>query len=145
MPTKRSSVARLRSQPEPQASLATGKLILSGLSAFGYHGNNPSERRLGQSFSADIEVMLDTQRAAASDRIVDTLSYPVVERIARQILEGKPANLLETVAERIATAILEQPRVVQVTVRVTKRPPLPNLAAFTVEVTRPVEISKLPQ
>jgi dihydroneopterin aldolase len=138
-------VARLRSQPEPQASLATGKLILSGLSAFGYHGNNPSERRLGQSFSADIEVMLDTQRAAASDRIVDTLSYPVVERIARQILEGKPANLLETVAERIATAILEQPRVVQVTVRVTKRPPLPNLAAFTVEVTRPVEISKLPQ
>jgi 7,8-dihydroneopterin aldolase/epimerase/oxygenase len=145
MPTKRSSAARSRSQPGLEASIATGKLILSGLSAFGYHGNNPAERRLGQNFSADIEVMLDTQRAAASDHIVDTLSYPVVERIARQILEGKPANLLETVAERIATAILEQPRVVQVTVRVTKRPPLPNLAAFTVEVTRPVEISKLPQ
>ena len=145
MPTKTSKRAPSKSRKGPSASLATGKLLLSGLTAFGYHGNNPAERKLGQSFSADIEVMLDTQRAAATDHLDDTLSYPVVERIARQILEGKPAKLLETVAERIAMAVLEQPRVVQVTVRVTKRPPLAHLAAFTVEITRPVEILKLPQ
>jgi dihydroneopterin aldolase len=131
MPTK-------RSRP-------TGRLILAGLTAFGYHGNNPAERKLGQTFTADLEVVLDTQMAAASDSIKDTVSYPRLEEAARKVLEGEPANLLETVAERIATAILKQPAVVQVTVRVSKRPPLPNLDAFAVEITRPVEISDLPQ
>jgi len=115
------------------------------VTGFGYHGNNPAERKLGQTFTVDLEVTLDTQRAAASDRIGDTLSYPVLEKIARKILEGEPANLLETVAERIAAAILTQPRVVAVTVRVSKRPPLPNLDSFAVEITRPVEIRDLPR
>ncbi|HXN78794.1 MAG TPA: dihydroneopterin aldolase [Candidatus Dormibacteraeota bacterium] len=131
MPTKRSK--------------PTGCLILSGLTAFGYHGNNPAERKLGQTFTADLEVVLDTERAAASDSIHDTVSYPRLEEAARKILEGAPANLLETVAERIAAAILKQPAVVQVTVRVSKRPPLPNLEEFAVEITRPVEIADLPQ
>ncbi len=123
----------------------TGRLILSGLRAFGYHGNNPAERKLGQTFTADLEVVLDTERAATSDSIHDTVSYPRLEETARKILEGDPANLLETVAERIATAILKYSAVAQVTVRVSKRPPVPNLDAFTVEITRPVEIGDLPQ
>jgi dihydroneopterin aldolase / 2-amino-4-hydroxy-6-hydroxymethyldihydropteridine diphosphokinase len=146
MPTKRSSrPAAGQPQTPPPASLPTGRLILSGLTAFGYHGNNPAERKLGQTFSVDLEVTLDTQRAAATDRIDDTISYPALEKLARGVLEGKPANLLETVAERIAAAVLEQPRVVQVTVRVSKRPPLPNLSRFTVEITRPVETRDLAQ
>ena len=126
-------------------SRPTGRLILSGLTAFGYHGNNPAERKLGQTFTADLEVVLDSQRAAASDSIKDTVSYPRLEEAARKVLEGEPANLLETLAERIATAILKYPKVVRVTVRITKRPPLPNLDAFAVEITRPVEIGDLPQ
>ena len=133
MPTKRSS----RDQPAP--NLRKGRLILTGLTAFGYHGNNPAERKLGQVFTADLEVTLDTRKAAATDHIEDTISYPLLEKTARQILEGKPANLLETVAERIATALLKYPEVIQVTVRVSKRPPLPNLNAFTVEITRPAD------
>jgi dihydroneopterin aldolase len=126
-------------------SRPTGRLILSGLTAFGYHGNNPAERKLGQTFTADLEVVLDTQRAAASDSIHDTVSYPRLEEAVRKVLEGEPANLLETVAERIATAILKFPDVVQVTVQVSKRPPLPNLEEFAVEITRPVERADLPQ
>ncbi len=133
MPTKRSS----RDQSAP--NLPTGRLILSGLTAFGYHGNNPAEKQLGQTFTVDLEVSIDTRKAAATDRIEDTISYPLLEKTARQILEGKPANLLETVAERIATAILKHREVIEVTVRVSKRPPLPNLDAFTVEITRPAD------
>jgi dihydroneopterin aldolase / 2-amino-4-hydroxy-6-hydroxymethyldihydropteridine diphosphokinase len=133
MPTKRSS--RTRPGPTP----AHGKLILAGLTAFGYHGNNPAERQLGQTFTADLEVTLDTARAAFSDHLSDTVSYPLLEKTARAVLEGKPANLLETVAERIATAILKLPGVKRVTVRVSKRPPLPNLSTFAVEITRPAD------
>ena len=146
MPTKPSN--QPSAQPRRRrtaASLPSGRLILSGLTGFGYHGNNPAERKLGQTFTVDLEVIVDSPRAAASDRIGDTLSYPIVEKVARKILEGEPATLLETVAERIATAILKQPRVVQVTVRVSKRPPLPNLTTFAVEITRPVEIRDLPR
>ena len=67
--------------------MPTGRLILSGLTGFGYHGNNPAERKLGQTFTVDLEVTLDTQRAAASDRIDDTLSYPILEKIARKKAE----------------------------------------------------------
>ncbi|TME44701.1 MAG: dihydroneopterin aldolase [Chloroflexi bacterium] len=125
--------------PTKRSSGPTGRLILSGLTAFGYHGNNPAERKLGQTFTADLEVTLDTRKAAATDKIEDTISYPLLEKTARTVLEGKPANLLETVAERIAAALLKHPGVIQVTVRVTKRPPLLNLDAFSVEITRPAD------
>ena len=121
---------------------ATGKLVLSGLTAYGYHGHNQAERKLGQHFTADIEIVLDTQAAARTDDLADTLSYPVAAQLARQVLEGEPADLLETVAERIATAILKQPKVLQVTVRVSKRPPVPHLERFTVEITRPLETAQ---
>jgi dihydroneopterin aldolase len=125
--------------PTKRSRPGTGRLILSGLTAFGYHGNKPAERELGQTFTADLDVTIDTRKAAVTDRIEDTISYPQLAKTARAVLEGKPANLLETVAERIATALLKHPDVIQVTVRVTKRPPLPNLNAFSVEITRPAD------
>lgn len=125
--------------PTKRSSRPTGRLILTGLTAFGYHGNNPAERKIGQTFTTDLDVVIDTRKAATSDRLAHTISYPKLERIARGVIEGKPANLLETVAERIATAILEEPGVLQVTVRVTKRPPIANLSAFSVEITRPAD------
>ncbi len=117
----------------------SGRLILEGLEAFAYHGNNPAEAKLGQTFFVDLEVLTDTARAAATDRIENTVNYPTLEKIAREIVEGPPRHLLETVAEEIAAAVLKENGVFQVTVRVTKRPPLPHLRAFTVEITRPAE------
>jgi len=64
--------------PTKRSSQATGRLILSGLTAFGYHGNNPAERKLGQTFTADLEVTIDTRKAAASDHLADTISYPLI-------------------------------------------------------------------
>jgi dihydroneopterin aldolase len=139
MPTNQSRESSLRASGSRRPGHPSGRLILTGLTAFGYHGNNPAERELGQTFTADLEVTLDTQRAAQTDRLQDTVSYPLLEKTARRVLEGKPANLLETVAERIATAILKHPGVAQVTVRVSKSPPLPNLKSFTVEITRPAD------
>src|SRR5438067_11448147 len=83
MPTKPSNHgATPPPRRRPAASLPTGRLILSGLTGFGYHGNNPAERKLGQTFTVDLEVMLDTQRAATSDRIDETVSYPMRSLVA---------------------------------------------------------------
>ena len=80
----------------------------------------------------ELAARLDLREALAIEGVV-------VGQTRGVTVEGKPANLLETVAERIAAALLKHPEVIQVTVRVTKRPPLPNLNAFSVEITRPAD------
>jgi dihydroneopterin aldolase len=116
----------------------TGKLILRGLEGYAHHGDLPEERALGGHFSLDLELVTDTREVARADRLKGAVNYVTIEALARKILEGRRYRLLETLAERLAGAILKQPGVLQVTIRVSKRPPLPHLQAFTVEVTRPV-------
>jgi dihydroneopterin aldolase len=117
----------------------TGRIRLLGLEGYGHHGDLPAERELGAQFSLDLELLTDTQAVAETDRLRSgAVDYVKIEALARRLLEGPPFRLLETLAERLAEAILEQPGVLEVTVRVTKRPPLPHLRAFTVEITRPL-------
>ena len=122
--------------PAPQA---TGRISLLGLEGYGHHGDLPAERELGAQFTLDLELLTDTRRIARTDTLArDAIDYVKIEALARRILEGTPFRLLESLAEHLAGAILAQPGVLEVTVRVTKRPPLPHLRAFTVEITRPL-------
>lgn len=124
------------SAPPPRP---TGRISLLGLEGYGHHGDLPAERELGAQFTLDLELLTDTRKVAATDTLTPgAIDYVKIEALARRILEGKPFRLLESLAEHLAAAILEQPGVIQVTVRVTKRPPLPHLRAFTVEITRPL-------
>lgn len=117
---------------------ATGRIILRGLEGYAHHGDLPAERALGGHFSLDLELVTDTRRVAQTDTLDGAVNYVTIEALARRILEGRRYRLLETLAERLAAEILKQSGVLMVTVRVTKRPPLPHLRAFTVEITRPL-------
>ena len=95
--------------------------MLEGMVFHGRHGTLPAERELGQPFIVDVELSLDLRPAGLSDDLAQTLDYGEVHRITRDIVEGEPFNLTETVAERIATAILEEYLLVEVVrVRVAK-------------------------
>ncbi|MFC8800534.1 2-amino-4-hydroxy-6-hydroxymethyldihydropteridine diphosphokinase [Promicromonospora sp. NPDC057138] len=99
---------------------------LTGVSARGYHGVLPSERQAGQEFRADVVLYLDTRPAAAGDDLAQTVSYADVASDVHDILAGEPADLVETVAERIAAAVLARPQVEAVDVRVHKpQAPIP--------------------
>jgi 2-amino-4-hydroxy-6-hydroxymethyldihydropteridine diphosphokinase/dihydroneopterin aldolase len=80
----------------------------------------PSERQTGQEFRADVVLYLDTRPAAAGDDLAQTVSYADVASDVHDILTGEPADLVETVAERIAAAVLARPQVEAVDVRVHK-------------------------
>ena len=57
--------------------------------------------------------------------------------IAREVIEGEPAKLLETLATRIAERALALPRVSAVSVRVAKRPPsMQPIEAAAVHINR---------
>ena len=107
----------------------SGKIILRDLAFYGYHGVAPEELELGQRFTVDLVLWLDLSAAAASDQLEDTISYALVYEQVQSIVEGAPSKLLEHLAGRIARAILAEPRVARVTVRVTKQtPPIKGMA-----------------
>jgi dihydroneopterin aldolase len=99
------------------------RIVLEGMVFSGKHGLTDAERARSQRFTVDIELEADLARAARSDQIEDTIDYRRVRTIAKEVIEGEPAHLIETLAGRIALKALKVPRVAAVSVRVTKRPP----------------------
>lgn len=119
----------------------TDVIALRGLRVRGRHGVFPQERRDGQVFVVDIDLHLDTSRAAASDDVAQTVDYGDLARRAAAVVGGEPVNLIETLADRLATECLADERVVSVEVTVHK-PSAPIGLAFddvavTVRRTRP--------
>lgn len=99
---------------------AADEITLTGLTVFGYHGVFDFERRQGQEFTIDLTLQLSLSAAAASDDVVDTVHYgELADRVAA-IVAGEPVNLIETLAQRIADAALDDERVQNVTVTVHK-------------------------
>ena len=105
------------------------RVALRGLRGFGRHGVLPSERANGQPFLVDVDLGLDTRRAAKSDDLTDTVDYAGLADRVVALVEGEPVNLIETLAERIAAMCLEPEGVEQVQVTVHK-PEAPVSVAF---------------
>lgn len=98
----------------------TDRITLTGIRAIGHHGVYEQEHRDGQEFVADVQLGLSLRAAAASDDVSDTVHYGEFAEEVAAILSGAPADLIETVAERIADAGLRHPLVQNVTVTVHK-------------------------
>jgi 7,8-dihydroneopterin aldolase/epimerase/oxygenase len=97
------------------------KILLEGMVFFGRHGTLPAERELGQPFVVDVELCLDLRPAGLSDDLTQTVDYGEVHNQVKEIVEGPPVNLTETLAERIAATVLEEhPPVEGVRVKVAK-------------------------
>jgi dihydroneopterin aldolase len=79
---------------------------LAGLAFYGYHGVAEEERRLGQRFLIDLDLLLDTRPAAQADDLALTLDYRDAIARVRAVLEGPSVLLIETLVERIADALL---------------------------------------
>jgi len=116
------------------------RILLEGMVFHGRHGTIAAERDLGQPFIVDIELRLDLRPAGRSDDLTRSVDYGEVHQRAKQIVEGPPVNLTETVAERVAAAILEEYSSVE-TVRVKVAKPHVRLddtvlAGSAVEILR---------
>jgi 7,8-dihydroneopterin aldolase/epimerase/oxygenase len=111
------------------------RIRLTGLTVRGHHGVFDFERRDGQDFVIDVELELDTSMAAASDDVTCTVNYGELAGALTAIVAGEPVSLLETLAARLASSCLSDPRVERATVTVHKpQAPIP-LAFGDVAVT----------
>lgn len=101
--------------------MSEDRILLEGMTFFGFHGALPAERELGQRFVVDVEMRLDLRPAGVSDDLAKTVDYGAVHEAVKEIVEGESLNLIEAVAERIAATILgNHLRVETVRVRVAK-------------------------
>jgi 7,8-dihydroneopterin aldolase/epimerase/oxygenase len=115
------------------------KISVNEMAFFGYHGVFPEETRLGQRFNVDLEVFCDLQEAGLSDDLNYSINYAELYFLCREVVEGSPYKLIESVAEKIASTTLEKfPRVSEVKVKVHKPdPPIPGYyKSVSVEILR---------
>jgi dihydroneopterin aldolase len=66
------------------------------------------ERKIRQTISLDIEMAADIQQAAKSDNIDDTLSYKTVAKRLIEFVEASEYELVEALAEKICSIIIEE-------------------------------------
>lgn len=118
--------------------MESDKILLEGMTFFGYHGTRPEERTLGQPFVVDVELRCDLRTAGETDDLTRTVDYSAVHAQVGAIVEGEPLGLIEAVAERIAAAILRDQLLVQA-VRIKVRKPQVRLGG-TVLLGSSVEI-----
>lgn len=125
----------------PTASPAPDQLdrvAVIGIEAAGRHGVFDHEKTDGQRFVADVVMFLDSRRAAASDDLADAVDYGAVATRVHDILAGQGRDLVETVVDEIALAVLADPRVaaVDVTLHKPQAPVTVPFADVTIEVRR---------
>ncbi len=113
-------------------------ISIKGLRGFGRHGLFENERIRGQEFIVDVELHLSLANAGAHDDFSKTVDYSLVSILVNKHIIGEPVNLIETLAERIASEILENELIKKVVVTVHK-PQAPIAVDFSdvsVTITR---------
>jgi dihydroneopterin aldolase len=106
-------------------------IFITGLLVHAHHGVMRHETKVGQQFAIDLELAIDLGRAAATDKLVDTVSYASIVEVATRAFTAKSCRLVEAAAGAIADEVLAAfARVVSVRVTVHK-PHAPIAAIFS--------------
>ncbi len=112
------------------------KILIHDLAVDCVIGIHPWERQHPQRLFVDVEMAFDVTPAAHDDDFTQTVDYDAasqgVERIA---VEGQ-FQLIETLAERVASWLLATTPITAATVRVRKPQALNQAAWAGVEITR---------
>ena len=96
------------------------RIVIRDLRARCVLGLSEEERREKQDVVVQLVLFADLRRAGHSDQVADTVDYRALKKRVLALVEGSHFNLVEALAEAIAGACLEEPRVARVRVQVDK-------------------------
>ena len=123
----------------PDAARGIRRVFLRGLELQARLGIYAHEKAAPQRVVIGVELAVEDPHAPSGigpdhlDRVVD---YETVVKAARRVAAAGHVLLVETLAERIAIAALEDPRVLAVRVTVEKPDAFPDVASVGVMVER---------
>jgi dihydroneopterin aldolase len=107
-----------------------GRIDLTGIGGWGYHGVHDEEREKGQRFVVDVSLGLDLGPAAAADDLAQTVDYGDLAEGVHGVISAEPLQLIESVAQRVMDLCLQYPPVQWASVTVHK-PMAPIEVSFT--------------
>jgi len=100
------------------------QIIVQGIEFYAYHGVPDAEQQIGHRYRADLIVDLDLREAGRTDELRHTVSYGDLARLVIQIGTSQQRRLLESLAEQMCAAILDQfPQIQRVELFLAKRLP----------------------
>ena len=102
----------------------TAEISVNRIKLYAYHGCQPQERTVGADFYVTISALAEVEVSAwQDDQLEGTTDYSRFVSITRREM-AISSNLLEHVAERIASAVLQEcPPVLRVSVTIEKENP----------------------
>lgn len=86
----------------------TDRIIVQDLRVHATVGVNRWEQAAPQTVALDLQIAVDAATAAAGDRLSDTVDYKRVSRDIVGLAASRPFQLIETLAEAIASLILNE-------------------------------------
>lgn len=98
----------------------TDRIDLKGIEVLAKHGVLEHEQEKAQVFRADVTVITDLSKAGESDDLDDTLDYSELALEVREVVGSESYKLIETVAARVADAIMSHPKVLGTVVTIHK-------------------------
>ncbi|MBT3229245.1 MAG: dihydroneopterin aldolase [Candidatus Marinimicrobia bacterium] len=115
-----------------------GILTIKNLVFYGYHGVQDFEKELGGRFEVDIKIRYPFSRCSSEDTLHEAVDYQQVYGVVKDMVTGRKYHLIETLANHIAEALVDQFSVDEITVVVRKKKvPIDAVLDFVeVEVTR---------
>ena len=81
------------------------KIRLNNIQLYGWHGVSDNEKKTGQQFEVDVEILLNLTSTIASDDIKKTVDYSELYRFVVSKFSEKKYNLIETLAHNISMSI----------------------------------------
>lgn len=113
-----------RSRAEAPAKVQAREILdwlrLAGIQAYGHLGVTQKERDLGQRVEADVELAYAPTAKRRPDAIDDAIDYEEVHRLVRAQIEMSRCRLIETLAEELALALIQEFDTPRVRVRLRK-------------------------
>ena len=110
MPRRLRSPARLdgKAKAAPAAQPILDWLRLTRIQGYGHLGVTQKERDLGQRIEADVELAYAPTDKRRPDLIDDAIDYEEVHRMVRAQIAMSRCRLLETLAEELALALIQE-------------------------------------
>lgn len=88
--------------------MSTDTLTLLRMRFMARHGVFREEAERAQPFEVTAKLHLPLAEAGRADDLNKSVDYCAVQRVVRAVIEGPPRKLIETLAEAIATELLQK-------------------------------------
>lgn len=111
------------------------RIDLTGIEVYAKHGVHDHEQERAQVFRVDVSAFADLSLPGQTDDLADALDYSVLALEIREVVGAESHKLIETVAARVADAILTHPQVTRTVVTIHKPNAPIDLAFDDVSVT----------